>query len=94
MEPVEIQITDVLDLHIFRPDEIEDLLLNYLDECIARGLFSVRIIHGKGKGILKRKVCGILKKHPKVKSFKNAPIEFGGWGATIAELYHNKGERY
>jgi len=88
MEPVKIPITDVIDLHTFRPNEIHHLLFDYLDECIIKGIFFVRIIHGKGKGILKKRVCGILEKHPQVKSFKEAPIEFGGWGATIVELYN------
>ena len=79
-------IEDVLDLHTFRPKEIPDLLDDYLPACISSDIFSVRIIHGKGKGILKKRVHGLLKKHPLVKSFKNAPPEAGGWGATLVEL--------
>lgn len=86
MEPVTIPIEDVLDLHTFKPKDIPDLLDDYFCACIDTGLFSVRIIHGKGKGILKKRVQGILKKHPMVKSFKNAPHEAGGWGATLVEL--------
>ncbi len=79
-------IEDVLDLHTFRPKEIPDLLDDYFPACISSDIFSVRIIHGKGKGILKKRVHGLLKKHPLVKSFKNAPPEAGGWGATLVEL--------
>ncbi len=86
MEPVIMPIEDVLDLHTFRPKEIPDLLDDYLPACISSDIFSVRIIHGKGKGILKKRVHGLLKKHPLVKSFKNAPPEAGGWGATLVEL--------
>jgi len=49
-------------------------------------MFMVRIIHGKGRGILKKSVLEILKKSPFVESFKDAPMEAGGWGATIVEL--------
>jgi dsDNA-specific endonuclease/ATPase MutS2 len=86
MEPIQIPIEDVLDLHTFRPQDIADLLENYFDECIKAGILSVRVIHGKGKGIQKKQVHRILQKSPQVKSFKDAPPEAGGWGATLVEL--------
>jgi DNA-nicking Smr family endonuclease len=86
MKPVKIPIEDVLDLHTFRPEDIPDLLADYFTECINSGIYSVRIIHGKGKGIQKRRVQGILKKSPVVNRFKDAPPEAGGWGATLVEL--------
>ena len=86
MEPIQIPIEDVLDLHTFRPKDIADLLENYFDECIKADIFSVRVIHGKGKGIQKRQVHRNLQKNPRVKSFKDAPPEAGGWGATLVDL--------
>ena len=86
MEPIQIPIEDVLDLHTFRPQDIADLLENYFDECIKAGIFSVRVIHGKGKGIQKRQVHRILQNNPLVKSFTDAPPEAGGWGATLVNL--------
>ena len=86
MEPIQIPIEDVLDLHTFRPQDIADLLENYFEECIKAGIFSVRVIHGKGKGIQKRQVQRILRNNPTVKSFRDAPREAGGWGATLVEL--------
>ena len=86
MNPVEITIEDVLDLHHFRPQEISALLDDYLNECLKAGIFSVRIIHGKGRGILKNQVRRKLENNPIVASFQDAPIEAGGWGATIVEL--------
>lgn len=86
MEPIQIPIEDVLDLHTFRPQDIADLLENYFDECIKAGIFSVRVIHGKGKGIQKKQVRRILQKNSQVKSFGDAPPEAGGWGATLVEL--------
>ena len=86
MEPIQIPIEDVLDLHTFRPKDIADLLENYFDECLKADIFSVRVIHGKGKGIQKRQVHRNLQKNPRVKSFKDAPPEAGGWGATLVEL--------
>ena len=86
MEPVQIPIEDVLDLHAFRPKDIAELLENYFDECIKAGIFSVRVIHGKGKGSQKRQVQRILQRNPAVKNFKDAPPEAGGWGATLVQL--------
>ncbi|MDM8549070.1 Smr/MutS family protein [Desulfobacterales bacterium HSG2] len=86
MEPIIIPIEDVLDLHTFRPKEIPDLLVDYFSACIESDIFLVRVIHGKGKGVLKKRVHSLLKKNSLVKSFKNAPPEAGGWGATLVEL--------
>jgi DNA-nicking Smr family endonuclease len=86
MEPIRIPIEDVLDLHTFRAQDIADLLTTYFAECLKAGIFSVRVIHGKGKGIQKRQVQQLLQKSPQVKSFKDAPPEAGGWGATLVTL--------
>ena len=86
MEPVMLSITDVLDLHTFLPKEVPDLLEDYFTECIRKDILSVRIIHGKGKGVLKKRVETLLEKHPLVKSFTPAPPEAGGWGATLVNL--------
>jgi len=56
MEPVKIPIEDVIDLHTFNPKDVPDLLKDYFSACIDKGIFSVRVIHGKGKGILKNRV--------------------------------------
>ena len=89
MKVVKLKIEDVLDLHTFRPKDIPDLLEDYFIECIKAGIFSVRIIHGKGKGIQKRRVQGLLEKNSLVRAFKEAPPEAGGWGATLVELVMN-----
>ena len=51
-EPVELPINGVLDLHTFRPADVEDLVPTYLEECRRRGILQVRVIHGKGTGAL------------------------------------------
>ncbi len=85
-EVVEVPITDELDLHAFNPREVADLVANYLDECAARGLREVRIIHGKGVGTLRRVVHAVLERHPAVESFRLGDGGRGGWGATIVLL--------
>jgi DNA-nicking Smr family endonuclease len=89
MKLVKLTIEDVLDLHTFRPKDIPDLLEDYFTECLKAGIHSVRIIHGKGKGIQKRRVQRLLEKNSRVTAFKDAPPEAGGWGATLVELNRN-----
>jgi DNA-nicking Smr family endonuclease len=84
--PVELDITGALDLHTFRPSELAPLLMDYIDACRGRGILSLRIIHGKGKGVQRERVHHLLQKCPFVSSFRIAPPEAGGWGATLVEL--------
>ena len=86
MEPVKIPIEDVLDLHTFRPRDVPALLDDYIAECRRAGIYSLRIIHGKGTGVQKKRVRELLEKNPAVASFQDAPPEAGGWGATLVEL--------
>jgi DNA-nicking Smr family endonuclease len=91
MKPVAIDITDTLDLHTFIPKEIPDLINDYLSVCVEKGIYRVRIIHGKGTGIMKARVRSILARHPQVNHFKDAPPEAGGWGATLVGLTPDEG---
>jgi Uncharacterized protein conserved in bacteria len=85
-EPVQLPIDGVLDLHTFNPREIKELVPDYLAACQQRGIFLVRIIHGKGMGNLRRTVRAILSKHPEVVSFALDHPQYGGWGATLVHL--------
>jgi dsDNA-specific endonuclease/ATPase MutS2 len=84
--PLTLPIDGVLDLHTFKPREIGQLVPAYLDECRARGILEVRIIHGKGIGNLQRTVHSILAKRNDVGRFGFASANFGGRGATIVTL--------
>ena len=90
MQPVNMPIEDILDLHTFIPKDIPDLLVDYFEACIDADIYSVRIVHGKGRGVLKKRVQELLKKNPMVESFQDAPPEAGGWGATLVELKRHK----
>jgi DNA-nicking Smr family endonuclease len=82
----ELPITDVLDLHSFRPAEVPDLVRDYLDAAYEKGLRHLRIIHGKGIGVQRQTVRTLLERDPRVEAFGDAPLEAGSWGATWVRL--------
>ncbi|MCE5336533.1 MAG: Smr/MutS family protein [Desulfobacteraceae bacterium] len=85
-EFVHFPIEDSIDLHTFRPGEVKDLLQDYIEEARKQGFEEVRIIHGRGTGVLRKTVHALLQRHPLVISFREADPGGGGWGATIAVL--------
>src|SRR6059036_391710 len=82
-EPIVVPIEDSIDLHAFSPKDIPSVVEEYIEQCFRAGIYEVRIIHGRGKGVQRRIVQSILEKHPLVSSFQYAPAEGGGWGATV-----------
>ena len=58
----------------------------YLDQVVLSNLNEVEIIHGKGTGALKEAVEKTLKKHSKVKSFRQGMPNEGGFGVTIVTM--------
>jgi DNA-nicking Smr family endonuclease len=85
-QPIELAIDGELDLHTFHPSELAPLLQDYIEACREKGILSLRIIHGKGRGVLRDRVHALLKKHPNVRGFQLASPGAGGWGATLVEL--------
>jgi len=85
-EPVPIPMDGILDLHTFSPKELPQLLDDYIEACLEAGIRDLRIIHGKGTGTLKTRVRSILARDPRVVDFGEAPLEAGGWGATVVRL--------
>src|ERR1041385_7187903 len=85
-DPIPLPINGVLDLHTFRPQDVGELVPDYLAACRERGILQVRIVHGKGIGELRRTVHAILSKHPDVISYALAGELYGGMGATFVHL--------
>lgn len=84
--PVAVPITGELDLHTFRPADFGELIPAYLEACAARGLHTVRLIHGKGTGTLRTTVHALLQRSPRVASYRLGNEHSGGWGATLVTL--------
>ncbi|MEJ2637449.1 MAG: Smr/MutS family protein [Calditrichia bacterium] len=85
VDPVEYPVDGVLDLHTFRPAEVKELVPEYIEVCREKGIFQIRIIHGKGSGTLRRIVHSLLEKNPYVINYWHESAG-GSWGATIVRL--------
>jgi len=85
-EPVEIEITDIFDLHTISPREVRLVVEEYLREAHRKGFPVVRIIHGKGIGVQREIVRSILARTSFVADWTDAPPDAGGLGATIVRF--------
>ena len=80
------QIRAELNLIGKRREEAIATAEKYLDEVGLAGLKEVRIIHGKGTGILRKGIEEMLRAHPWVEGFHLASFNEGGTGATVVRL--------
>jgi DNA mismatch repair protein MutS2 len=80
------QVALQLDLRGQRSDEAAQELDRYLNDAYLAGLKSVRVVHGKGTGAVRRAVHELLNGHPLVRRFTTASREAGGEGATEVQL--------
>ena len=85
-EPIELEITDSIDLHAFASRDVKNVVENYLAEARNKGFSIVRIIHGKGIGVQREIVRKVLAETNFVKSFKTGDEFSGNWGATIVKF--------
>jgi DNA mismatch repair protein MutS2 len=69
-----------------RVDEATDRVDKFLDEAFLAGAESVRIVHGHGKGALRKAIAELLTGHSHVERFNQAPANEGGAGATVVAL--------
>ena len=88
-EPIEYQISNELDLHTFLPNELGELIPDYIGLCLQKDISRIRIIHGKGTGALRASVHSLLRRDSRVQRFELASQEEGGWGATVVWLSHD-----
>ncbi|HEX8455894.1 MAG TPA: Smr/MutS family protein [Pyrinomonadaceae bacterium] len=85
-DPVQLEITDVFDLHAIAPRDTERAVRAYLHEARTARFLSVRIIHGKGRGVQRALVHKILSETAFIRDWTDAPPQSGGWGATVAHF--------
>lgn len=90
-DPIELPINGVLDLHHFQPSDLGSLIPEYIEACLEKEIYSLRIIHGKGTGALRRGVHALLERNPHVVSYGLA-TDKSSWGATLVEIKRNAGK--
>lgn len=71
-------------LRAMRAEDAERELERFIDDAVLAGLDSVRIVHGKGEGILRKLTQDYLRRHPHVRSYRIADASEGGEGVTVA----------
>jgi DNA mismatch repair protein MutS2 len=74
------------DMRGWRAEEVASALDRYLNDAYLSNLPYVRLVHGKGTGVLRQVVREFLKTHPLVKNFRNGQNDEGGDGVTVATL--------
>jgi DNA mismatch repair protein MutS2 len=67
-------------------DEAADEVDKFLDHAVMNGLHHVRLVHGHGTGALRKAIADLLRGHPHVARYAQAPQDQGGAGATVVEL--------
>ena len=77
-----VPIEGTLDLHAFAPRDVSSVVAEYITAAEAAGLVEVRLIHGRGVGVQRRTVHAVLRNHPGVAEFWDAPESH--LGVTIA----------
>ena len=83
-------IQDGIDLHGMTREQASAAVVEFLEQCLARGLRCVRIVHGKGLGILKAKLGKWLPQRQEVLAYCQAPANDGGSGALLVLLKARK----
>jgi dsDNA-specific endonuclease/ATPase MutS2 len=85
-DEVPIPVTDVFDLHSVPPHDVKAVVEEYLGEAYRLGFRALRIIHGRGVGTQRGIVRAVLARTPFVVDYGDAPLDAGGWGATVVTL--------
>jgi len=87
ISPSKPDVSLELDVHGHTFEQAVDKVDQYLSDAILANLSQARINHGKGTGVLRRKISAHLKRHPSIKNIHSAPPEQGDWGVTVVDFF-------
>lgn len=79
-----LPIDGTLDLHAFRPEDVKDVVADYVEAAHQAGLREIRLIHGRGIGVQRAVVHAALARHPLIDEYWDAPESH--LGATVATI--------
>lgn len=81
-----LQFSPSIDLRGERLNDALDKVMHFIDDAMMLGMGQVKILHGKGTGVLREEIRKYLKTVPGVASARDEAIEFGGAGITVVEF--------
>jgi DNA-nicking Smr family endonuclease len=85
-----VPIEDSIDLHAFAPRDVLSVVDEYLHAAHDAGLTQVRLIHGRGKGVQRAAIQRLLREHPLVEHYRDAPESH--LGATLVHLRRGRAD--
>jgi DNA-nicking Smr family endonuclease len=88
-----IPIEPALDLHAFHPRDVRSVVEEYVTAACEAGLREVRLIHGRGTGVLRGIVQEALERHPLVTAFYDAGETHLGATVAVLDVSDNRAER-
>ena len=81
-----LEFRPTIDIRGQRLNDALDIVMHFIDDATMVGVGQVKILHGKGNGILREEIRKYLKTVPAVKSFRDEAVQQGGAGITVVEM--------
>ena len=81
-----LEFKPTIDIRGQRLAEALDIVMHFIDDATMVGVGQVKILHGKGNGVLREEIRKYLRTVPSVKSFRDEAVQQGGAGITVVEM--------
>ena len=81
-----LEFRPTIDIRGQRLNDALDIVMHFIDDATMVGVGQVKILHGKGNGVLREEIRKYLKTVPAVKSFRDEAVQQGGAGITVVEM--------
>ncbi len=81
-----LEFRPTIDIRGQRLVDALDIVMHFIDDATMVGVGQVKILHGKGNGVLREEIRKYLKTVPAVKSFRDEAVQQGGAGITVVEM--------
>ena len=81
-----LEFRPTIDIRGQRLNDALDIVMHFIDDATMVGVGQVKILHGKGNGVLREEIRKYLRTVPAVKSFRDEAVQQGGAGITVVEM--------